>query len=211
MPQCRRNCLQVIDQQQRLQIHADFWSLSYTDRKRWISQRLERTTPNRRRPKHKEPRSWSERKYTFVNREGVTTQVCKQFFLSTVGLKSDMFITTLCRTTPRGSATPPPNKLSDATENEMSDHIESYHPTIPHYRRAHVPNRRYLPPEVTVQAMYDDFKQKHPLIKASLTCYRRLIHKKNISFAKLDDERFICVLESYQHLFFGDIELMELN
>jgi len=60
----------------------------------------------------------------------------------------------------RGKHTPP-NKLTDDITKLMNEHIDSYHPSVSHYRCEHAPLRR---PELTVWDMYKDFHQKNPSV-----------------------------------------------
>ena len=144
------------------EIHQQFWTLDYTARKRWVNDRVKCCTLERHRPRSRhfqERRRRSEtRKYTFVDNDGVSCQVCKAFIMSTLGYTSDMFITTLCRTTDRGPVTPPPEKLGrhaptkkmdEHGQEEISRHIKSFNPCVQHYWRAHAPNHLYLPSELS--------------------------------------------------------------
>ena len=65
--------------------------------------------------------------------------------------------------------------------------IEAYKPTISHYRSAHAPLRRYLPFEITIQSMYEDFKIKTESKISYLTFYT-IFKKMNISLAHLGHE-----------------------
>lgn len=81
----------------------------------------------------------------------------------------------------------PANKLTDNAVEIIKAYINSYHPTVLHYRREHAPLRRYLPPELTLMDMYDDFKQKHPGI-SKRDHYWKTLKSINIGFAKLGEE-----------------------
>lgn len=71
----------------------------------------------------------------------------------------------------------------------IDSHIESFNPTISHYRREHAPNVRYLPSDITIRSMHEDWKIKYPQHKEiSYESYRRRIKKKKISFTKLGCE-----------------------
>ncbi|KAL4148233.1 hypothetical protein QTP88_002514 [Uroleucon formosanum] len=71
------------------------------------------------------------------------------------------------------------------------DHIESFNPTISHYRREHAPNVRYLPSDVTISLMHQHFIEKFPESDRnyiSYEYYRCKVKEKNISFAQLGHE-----------------------
>lgn len=42
-------------------------------------------------------------------------------------------------------------------EHVINDHIESFQPTVSHYRREHAPKTRYLPSDITIKFMHEDF------------------------------------------------------
>lgn len=44
----------------------------------------------------------------------------------------------------------------------IKEHIDSFHPTVAHYRRHNAPNIWYLPRKLTVQSMFQDFTSKYP-------------------------------------------------
>lgn len=48
-------------------------------------------------------------------------------------------------------------------------HIESFHLNVFHYRWKHASLSRYLPSDINIKSMYEDFCQKHPEIKISYT------------------------------------------
>lgn len=71
------------------------------------------------------------------------------------------------------------------------EHIESFNPTISHYRREHAPNVRYLPSDVTITFMHQHFIENFPESDRnyiSYDYYRRKVKEKNISFAQLGHE-----------------------
>ena len=121
---------------------------------------------------------------------------------------SDKIITVLLKTNQVTQITPKPdmrekhvptNKLSVDSETLMRNHIESYHPSISHYRHEHAPFRRYLPPELTVRDMYKDFAQKYPSV-AGYHTYRKMVSSMNISFVKLGEEECEeCMLYQKHH------------
>lgn len=72
------------------------------------------------------------------------------------------------------------------------DHIETFNPTISHYRREHAPNVRYLPSDVTITFIYQHFIKKFPESDRNYILYeyyRCKVKEKNISFAQLGHEQ----------------------
>ena len=120
-------------------------------------------------------------------------------FMSTLGYSADKFITTALSTTSsfgitaedkRGKHDPKHAMTSEQKECAIN-HIKSFNPHISHYRREHAPNRLYLPSELTIQEMYEDYldvnRENNQKI-ISYVSYTRIIKELNISFAKLGDE-----------------------
>ena len=180
---CKRQCSAIIDGDRRKEIHAEFWSLGRELRSDFIFQRIEVYEKKRKRVRGtpKKERTHS-RQYTFKTVSGESQQVCSKFFLGTLGYKKDTVITTLFNkqspTKSKISATtfspdlrgkhPPKHKMADDLRNKVIAHIESYHPSVSHYRRKHAPLRKYLPDYLTITEMYGHFCDKNPKDKANL-------------------------------------------
>ena len=86
--------------------------------------------------------------YTY-NVYGEDQKVCQQFFLRTLGFKSNRVLLTISQKA-QGNILPAPdqrgksspkNKCSDEVVAEIQAHIMSYDPRISHYRRSHAPRR----------------------------------------------------------------------
>lgn len=56
-------------------------------------------------------------------------------------------------------------------EDLLTQHIESFNPTILHYRREHAPHTRYLPSDVNTSIMFKDFNEKYPYLKLFYELY----------------------------------------
>lgn len=68
-------------------------------------------------------------------------------------------------------------------------HIKLFNPAVFHHRRVHAPKRLYLPSEITIQMMYNNFLSKHPDYKCSYELYRNVVsNDMNISFTVLGNE-----------------------
>jgi hypothetical protein len=94
-----------------------------------------------------------------------------------------------------GAITPPRDRRSKAGHKNkvdrlvLQEHIESFRPTVSHYHREHAPNVRYLPSDISVQAMYNDFKEKNKSVTCSYDLHRTVVKELNISFSKLGHEQ----------------------
>lgn len=133
-------------------------------------------------------------KYFFSNESGEKIAVCRVFFLTTLGYNktNEKVVRNAVK---NGNAVVPSDGRGHSDKKFKIDHeliqrhIESFRPTISHYRREHAPNKRYLSSEVTIQFMFNDFLEKHPdhpIISYEL--YRKVVKDMNISFAKLGHE-----------------------
>lgn len=162
-----------------------------------ISNACKRLDVNWRRSKNKTIKKKFTYKYHLTDKNSTVIEVCKAFFLTTLGFnkKNDREIFNILNKTFVGELTPPKDKRTSKksndsvkTHNLVSDHIELFHPTISHYRREHAPNVRYLPSDINIKLMHEDFNEKYPDIQISYEFYRLKLKEKNISFAVLGHE-----------------------
>ncbi|XP_072041154.1 uncharacterized protein [Amphiura filiformis] len=208
-PTCKRHCIQKINQERRKAIHSQFWEMDYNKRRDWIYTHINQEEPKRRvlHPASHMTREVS-RYYHMPDSEGNDKMVCAVFFRHTLGYKHNKIIThTLASIKAEEIATPvdargrhaPKHKLGNDALQTIKDHINSYHPSVSHYRREHAPLRRYLAPELTCKDMYKDFNTKHPGI-CKRERYRTTLKSMNISFAKLGEEECETCTEHKVHL-----------
>ncbi|RXN08104.1 sorting nexin [Labeo rohita] len=94
----------------------------------------------------------------------------------------------------RGRHTPA-NKLD---MQPVYDHIESFLPSVSHYRREHAPHCRYLPSDINIKLMYADYLEKGN--SCSYESHRKAVKHKNISFTKLGEEECEECLLQDQHM-----------
>jgi len=103
--------------------------------------------------------------------------ICKSTFLQTLGYTNDSVVTELvaimakdlCGKFVKKNRGRPQIDVID--RKNIIDHINSYHPYVPHYRRYNTPN------------MFDDFTTKNPNC-CDLETYRTTLKKQNISLNK---------------------------
>jgi len=157
----------MISQSRREQLHGDLWSITYDKRRGRMFHNIKHREPKRRRTKVKRPSNGACRScscsYFMPQENGDIVKVSKEFFLHTKGYWSDKVVIVLLQTSIASQITPTggmhgrhkhANNISDETSKLMRDHIESYHPSLSHYRREHAPLRRYLPPGLMIRSMY---------------------------------------------------------
>ena len=157
--------------------------------KEYLFQRVVESILKKRKRVRGNPKKQSKhsRVYPLKIPTGESVQVCGQFFLVNLDFKKDI-ITTLFKKEssdrrPSIFSIPdkrrkhdPHHKMSQSMKDKTIQHIESYHPTVSHYRRAHAPLRKYLPSELTVTEMHKDFIQSHSQEKVSYESYRKILN-----------------------------------
>lgn len=184
---CRNSC-QEFTEEERQVIWLKYWNSDYTSRRKWLSKNVHLTNikrrtvvleaPNKARKKH-------GRLY-FLPKQGKSLRVCRLFLLNTLGYTNDSVITELClaMTTNPVCSTVKENRggSSKKCDRELiKRHIESYNPCVSHYRRNNAPNIRYLPRDLTLKMMYEDFNEKHANV-CKLEVYRQTLKSEHISF-----------------------------
>lgn len=79
---------------------------------------------------------------------------------------------------------------SKLKQEAVKSHILSYNPTVSHYRRAHAPNRYYLPSDLTGVSMYTNYQDSaQPDLKVNYSFYSNVMLRMNISLVKLGHEQ----------------------
>ncbi|KAB0801639.1 hypothetical protein PPYR_03825 [Photinus pyralis] len=203
---CVKKCQKTFSYSHRTLINNEFWNMNHNEQKTFIFHNVSRS-PTKRTTVHSatSSRRSNTLQYAFKNESGRRVAVCKTFFLTTLGFKksNDKMVRTVFGNFNETVITPKrdgrgknPKKKFD--RDVIIKHIESFNPTIAHYRREHAPLRKYLPSDITIKSMYDDFIEKHPSITFSYYLYREVVDSLNISFTKLGHEEcFTC--EVFMH------------
>ncbi|KAF0690079.1 Uncharacterized protein FWK35_00037667, partial [Aphis craccivora] len=195
---CRNKCTQKITENRRIEINKQYWEMNWSERKSYILNTCERFDVKSHK-NNENCKRLNSLKLFLYDEFDVRMQVCKPFFLTTLGFKktNDRVLNVLV-STPKGQITPTSDKRGKHPainkfkyETLVMDHIESFNPTISHYRREHAPNIRYLPSDVTITFMHQHFIEKFPELDRnyiSYEYYRCKVKEKNISFAQLGHE-----------------------
>lgn len=87
---------------------------------------------------------------------------------------------------------------SSDKRDSVKAHINKYNPTISHYRRAHAPNRLYLPSDLSKKAMHSNYKETHEH-DVSYQFYGRVMRDMNISLVKLGHEQCESCVSATKH------------
>lgn len=192
---CHRRCKALFNKDHRTSINTQYWSMNWQERRIFVSSNVDVHDVKRRRGSAE-----SARKRTFkyfLKSGGTKHEVCKTFFLSTLGYdpKNDRVITNVLAKQDPMNIVPSGDKRGKHTKTPRIDresikkHVESFNPCVSHYRREHAPHKRYLPSDITIRNMHRDFITTHPNIKCSYELYRICVSKDgNISFASLGHE-----------------------
>lgn len=194
---CKKKCLMKINEERRGKLNSMYWKMTSDERRSFILSTCKRSDPKRRTTGYNCAKK-STFTYQLSNEKGSQEEICKVFFLTTLGYnqKNDKILTTVLTKTPRQSIKPNPDLRGKAPSKmkgpsaEISEHIERYNPAISHYRREHAPNRKYLPSDITISSMHKQFLETFPQFKNNVSYeqYRKVVKSKNISFAKLGHE-----------------------
>lgn len=193
--ECKRKCSSNISREKQEQINNEFWNMSPKDRKWFIFKLTAKRTTMRKTsgPNSRRIFSYSYKLPCTNDDKGKTIEVCKIFFLATLGYDktNDRVVRNVIS---KSNLYPAPDRRgkyerkSKMDRNVIEEHIESFKPVISHYRREHAPNRRYLPSDITIKDMYENFQKMTPRYKCSYEMYRKVVAAKNISFAQLGNE-----------------------
>lgn len=215
LPACtcnRLHCADGFTEDDRHVIHQQFWEMNEQRRRDFVLGHIKQITTLR----YKTPIGSSRRAFTVQYYLG-GKRVCKHFFLATLGYKpqNDRIIRTVLGEVDGGShlqvGAPevkrgkhePSNKFPLAYKENVIRHIESYNPVVSHYRLEHTPDRRYLPPELSVRKMHTDFvtQQSEQNEKVcSYQYYYSVFQTMNIAFsAPTQDRCTLCTEHSIQH------------
>lgn len=196
---CKKKCSQKITYTRQKHLNTQFWALPTTEEQKLFAMSCVEKLEKKRvtvGSENNSRRTWSF-KYTLKNEFGKDVEVCKKFVLATLGYEAendrllknvrhvDPNLITPKRDDRRAQKQTNPTKID---RKEIVAHINSFQPTISHYRREHAPNRLYLPSDISITQMFKNFQQKYPNTNFSYELYRKEVAKLNISFTKLGHE-----------------------
>lgn len=199
---CKKNCSGIIGKERQLEINTEFWTLDNKNQREFIQQLVFMKVVKRRTTEGNSRRLYTN-SYKLTTENGERTEVCKIFFLKTLGFGANSsLLRTVLKKSKRGGFSIAPKKRGAPHNkidlNIVQSHIDKFNPEISHYRREHAPNRLYLPSDLNIRLMFSIFKKEYPNFKISYDLYRREVSKKNISFATLGNEEcWLC--ESYHN------------
>lgn len=194
-PTCKKLCSLKISTEQRQVINSIYSAEDATGKGKFIKNNVTVTDAASRKCLKKEPKRKLTFNYFFtVNGIKNPVQVCKTFFLATLGYnpKNDGKFFRVLHLDEEDDLKDKRGRhdRSAMTKDKdlISKHIKTYNPAISHYRREYAPHRLYLPSDITIAMMHRNFNKSHPESECSYEVYRRVIKSLNISFAALGNE-----------------------
>jgi len=188
---CRLKCHEKIDCKTRKSIFKSYWATGNLNQQRqFIVDHMHRTVTARKTTQESSRRQLS---YTYNLKKGDSEyKVCKNFFLSTLGIKEDVVYgawdkrcqTGVVKQDMRGKHKNH-KQLSHNTKKVIRRHISSFKTVESHYCRQST-DRQYLPSELSVSKMYRMYKEycaKKGEIPAKEAAYRKIFNREfNLHF-----------------------------
>ena len=185
-------CRNKINEEERKSINMRYWKLGYNERKNFVCQVTRECVKRRQKGVFGERKRSGNYQYSFKV-EGVVISVSQKLFLETRGYSSNQVLKTALKdhgevkpNCDKRGKSPAVNALSEEKIRDIIARIKSYDPQISNYRRAHAPNRLYLPSTLGITKMYKAYLENG--FNVSYDIYRREVNKLNISFTKLGQE-----------------------
>ena len=190
-----------IEEKKRETIHEQYWNMNRHEQKMWLASYCRFNSPKRRYSVANENET-KRRKVTrqlFLPVSGKEISVCQKMFLSTLGFATDKPLETLQKSKNEVGVVardqrglhPPKHKLTDVDLSHVIAHIKKYKPCISHYRREHFPHRLFLPSELDIVEMHQDFVnecEETGRRSVSYLSYWRQVKIMKISFSNLGCE-----------------------
>ncbi|KAJ8939102.1 hypothetical protein NQ314_011233 [Rhamnusium bicolor] len=210
---CSKKCNSLITEQTRILINKNYQQLGYMEKKRYVLSHTSERRLNSNTNSDDSGDGLTKRKirnihFFLQDEKGTRIRTCKTSFLTTLGYhkKNDRFVLqTISESEDHMTVRPDMRgKLGHKVKFEktvLHSHIDSFNPSISHYRREHAPDRKYFPSDITATFMYQDFLSKNPTMKCSYDLYRKEIKSRNISFTKLGHEECetCCEFDLHEH------------
>ncbi|XP_041960256.1 uncharacterized protein LOC121718901 isoform X2 [Alosa sapidissima] len=193
---CRRQCTAKFSEERRQEIWSSYRAMDFAEKRMFVFHSVSQL------PTARSYGAGSRRGRSFVYRlkdkDRVPQQVCKTFFLATLGYHptNDSLVLSVMRREIGNVSNLRDQRGRHAPANKLDmqpvyDHIESFHPSVSHCGRVQAPHCRYLPRDITVKLMYADYVEKGN--HCSYETYRKAVKQKNISFCKTrGDVRSAC-------------------
>lgn len=177
---------------ERAKIHNEYWNLDTDSQKLWLCSKIGHQPVKRRQISIYRNRRYTKTYSLPSDTTGTNIKVCQKMFLTTLGYTQNGVVNSLTKLiiaedglfhlAPKKDARGkyPRNKEKNIRE-DIIPHVNSYNPKPAHYRRSHAPNRKYLPPDLTIKTMWSHFCETNNHT-VSYDLYRNVFKSMNISF-----------------------------
>lgn len=179
---CSRNCVQNIIKERQMKINSEYWKLPSENHQRQFIFSAAKNTIKKKSCVGENSRRHKTIKYYLKDDQGVDFQVCKKFFLGTLGypLHNDRIVRDVLTKTSAHGLIATPTKKGHPSEKKIDrgsirDHDGSFNPSISHYRREHAPERLYLPSDININLTFKKLFGK----KSEQKYFIRIIQKRS--------------------------------
>lgn len=218
---CKRQCT-LFPLEWRKEIWNKYWDQNFVSRRTFLNKCVNISSIKRRKIQISNSNQTllknESRYFSLPNKDNELISVCRKFFLSTLGYKTDAVITELSRALKKGVLNTSISKENRGGTRRkinasiITEHIMTFQPIVSHYRRHNAPFTKYLPRHLTLQQMYKDFKQKNPNFKCGIELYRQKIKELKISFHMPKGDRCVeCSMYEEELKKYSDINSMPVE
>ncbi|CAH0719234.1 unnamed protein product, partial [Brenthis ino] len=177
----------LLTQEDREAINKAYWDMSWQEQHAFVEAHTYVAVPKRKITS--QPKRKPKGNFIFKKQDGTKKEVCKIFFLTTLGyLKINDRILHRTFSDPATDKRGKHQKTPVFDRDLLHQHVESFNPLEPHYRREHALLRRYLPSDINITQMHKHFCETYPSKNISYCLYRSHVKKMNISFTALGNE-----------------------
>lgn len=169
---CSKKCSRKFAEDERAEINKKYWKLSWLERREFIRSMTVVAVPKRQVTQRKKaPR----KAFNLRNSDGVIVEVCKIFFLTTLGFKKSndrILYNSLKKSNDKDRRglhikTPPFNRQL------ITEHVKSFHLLEQHQTGDDGAPARAVPRDLTIKFMHNDFCEKNPSRKIGYQIYRQ--------------------------------------
>lgn len=186
-----RECFKI-NEDGRMDILTCFYNLGNVQLQReFVVRHIECGDTKQKTTTNPDSRRKKSNKY-FLTYKSNRLNVCKKFFLNTLGITEKKVRTAMAKVTNTGTVEPEKRggRITQARIEEDSfnrqlieDHIDRFPFVESHYCRAKT-SRNYLHDDLSIPKMYNMFQEENKLLPKlpSISSYRRVFKTKNLSF-----------------------------
>ena len=159
---CQKKCFEVLGMAHIQTIFDNYWALgSHDSQTSYLSSCISSHDPKRSRVKGDRPSRKLRVKRYVVKKDGNEIEVCLKAFLSIHDISEKRVRNVSNKETSTGTIIKDQrgrhvsHKLSDTQINLVRQHIGSLKTVSSHYSRAKSPHRKYLPPGLNINILYE--------------------------------------------------------